>query len=117
LLSLLPMLTFIDHMELRVDIPGTGYYFGIERAAEGHGHSHGAAGTRAAPGETHAHASHCHISVSSCSDVPLTSISGFALLSESAALLGAASFTIAAAGAVMLGPRGESVVPETPPPR
>ncbi len=60
------MLTFIGHWELRVDIPGTGYFVGAESASQ---HP-----------DIHDHSQHCHDSVASCSDVPATAGATVAML-------------------------------------
>jgi hypothetical protein len=53
-------------------------------ASSGHAHHHGAHAT-ASHGEREHHARHCHGDAATCSDVPLTALSGLAALAAWAA--------------------------------
>jgi hypothetical protein len=110
-LALLPMLTFAGHWTLRIDIPGTDLYLGLPVVSGADHHD------ETDTGHADGHEQHCHASAASCSDVPFAGASAFALLSETAALLGAGGlFTAINAG--WWRPGSPAVVtPDLQPPR
>jgi len=114
LVAFLPTLTFLGHWTLQIDIPGTNEYLLIvpgapEHNTDSHGDEHSS--------ETETHDQHCHAGVATCSDIPLTGISAFALLNESIAYLGVAGALIALA-AITWRPRAlNSIDPDLQPPR
>lgn len=113
LLAILPTLTFLGHWGLNIDIPGTDLYVTIipgETGADGHTQSHGPAGQQS-------HEQHCHAGVATCSDIPFTGASPFALLTDSLAKLGAAGALVALALLFWRPGRTASVGPELQPPR
>ena len=112
LLAFLPTVMFLGHWTFHVDIPGTNLYIlivpGEPTQADSHADAHSA-------GENHDR--HCHAGVASCSDVPLTGISAFALLNDSLVYLGVAGALIALA-AIAWRPRAlNSINPDLRPPR
>lgn len=108
LIGILPSLTFMGHWPaLHVDIPGTNLYLGLPDVGESaRGHQGG-----------QSHENHCHESVASCSDQPITGISAFALLAESVALIGVAGALVAVAARWWQPRRPVSLLPELQPPR
>ena len=87
--ALLPTLLFFGHRpDVHVSLRGSG----LTLTAPFIGHSRGGAEvTDTESGGTVAHHDqHCHANVGSCSDVPFTGISAFALLSESVSCIGRA---------------------------
>jgi len=85
LLALLPALTFLGHWSLHVDVPGTNLYVVVVPGEPAQAHTHD--GKQQDSGQSHER--HCHAGVASCSDIPFTGASPFALLSDSVAYLGA----------------------------
>jgi hypothetical protein len=105
-LALLPMLTFAGHWPSQIDIPGTNFYLALPLASHAHVHDSG-----------EDHGRHCHANAASCSDVPAPAGAGFALLSETLALLGAAALMVVVATRVQRAPAGRELSPELKPPR
>ncbi len=85
LLALLPTLTFLGHWSLHVDVPGTNLYVLLIPGEPSEAHTHDGAQQDSAQ----SHERHCHAGVASCSDIPFTGASPFALLNDSLAYLGA----------------------------
>lgn len=106
LVALLPTLTFIGHWELRLDIPGTGYFVGAEATPEHADHDDG-----------HDHSQHCHDSVASCSDVPATAGATVAMLQSELLSLHLGGMLHRAWQAESALPAGGSSLPELQPPR
>jgi hypothetical protein len=110
LAALLPMLTFFGHWDELGITPHS-------HAA----HEHDERTTHASPGQPHhhhaEHASHCHVDLASCADVPLTALTGFALLNDSLAVLGEAGVLIPVNSRPEQRPRANVVRPAVPPPR
>lgn len=69
LAALAPMLLFIGHWEIVVPLPGADAYLVLGVNDDHH----------TDPGD---HSQHCHGNAASCSDVPLTALSGLALLAQ-----------------------------------
>jgi len=114
LLAILPTLTFLGHWPgLSVGIPGTDLFLGVPGQAQAHDE-----GTSESPGhDADGHAQHCHSGVATCSDVPFTGASAFALLQEAVAAIGAAGLLTLLVVAVWAPDRLRLPLPETPPPR
>lgn len=113
LVAFLPTLTFLGHWTLHIDIPGTNEYLLIVPGEPAHADSH--ADEHSSQSENHDR--HCHAGVASCSDIPLTGISAFALLNDSIAYLGATGALIVLA-AIAWRPRTlNSIDPDLQPPR
>jgi hypothetical protein len=87
LVAILPSLTFLGHWSLNLDIPGTDLYLTLI-AASHHDDEH------AGHEDEQAHTNHCHANAASCTDVPFTGASPFALLHDSIAHLGAAALLV-----------------------
>jgi hypothetical protein len=72
----LPSLTFLGHWPaLRLTIPGTSSYVAVPLF----GHDGDSVGNSSETDE-HAHEQHCHANAASCTDVPFTGASAFALM-------------------------------------
>lgn len=71
LAALLPALIFVDHWEVRIDLPGTTYYLGTPASAQQHRHD-----------GNDSHTNHCHESVATCSDTPIATGAVVALLAS-----------------------------------
>ena len=108
LLGFLPSITFMGHWPaLHVDIPGTGLYVGLPAPAKpAHADETG-----------QSHENHCHESVASCSDQPITGISAFALLNETVVFLGVSAMLVAMVALTWQPRRAVSLIPELQPPR
>jgi hypothetical protein len=106
LIAFLPSLLFLGHWTIRFDIPGTDLYVGMPESAHVH-----------TEGDGHDHAQHCHANVASCSDVPFTGASAFALMSESVAYLGFGGVLLALGLCWWTPSRTATVAPEPTPPR
>lgn len=113
--ALLPTLTFLGHWTLQFDIPGTNLFVLVvpgETAPDAHTHD---GGTQ--PGDNHSHEQHCHAGVASCSDIPFTGASPFALLNDSLAYLGACGALTVLAVLFWRPVASASVSPDLRPPR
>jgi hypothetical protein len=109
LVAILPSLTFFGHWGLQFDIPATRWYVVLMPAPPHEDH--------ATSGEEAHHEQHCHANAASCTDVPFTGASPFALLRTSVAYLGAFALLIALA-VVTWKPGGSVTIgPELQPPR
>jgi hypothetical protein len=114
LLAIFPALTFLGHWPaLSVDIPGTDLFLGWP----GQAHTHDDGAPESPDHDADGHARHCHSGVATCSDVPFTGASGFALLQEAMAAIGAAGVLTLLVVAVWGPARPRLPGPETPPPR
>lgn len=113
LIAFLPTLSFLGHWSLHVDIPGTNEYLVIVPGAPTASGTHSHDGST----ETGDHGRHCHAAVASCSDIPLTGISAFALLNDSLAYLGAAGALIALAATAWQLRALNTIDPDLQPPR
>lgn len=83
LVAILPSLTFLGHWALQFDIPGTNSYV-VVVPGETHEDAH----------TEHTHEQHCHAGVATCTDVPFTGASPFALMHDSVIYLGASALLI-----------------------
>jgi len=107
-IAVVPSLAFFGHWEFQISIPGTSYSLGPPTIA---GDAHHTDATH--DGD---HENHCHERAASCSDTPLTSISWFAQLSETATSIGIESVLLMLAVACWR-PGVEWIsTPELPPP-
>lgn len=111
---MLPTLTFLGHWSLHVDVPGTNLYVLIVPGGDDQADVH-AAGHPDDDG--HSHERHCHAGVASCSDIPFTGASPFALLSDSLAYLGALGALTVLALSFWCPGATASVSPDLEPPR
>lgn len=117
LVAIVPSLTFLGHWpELRVDIPGTNSYLVLPGGEADHasGHSHNDAG---GPAEEHQHEQHCHANVASCSDIPFTGVSAFAMLAAAVAFLAISGQLVLVSPRIWQPERALQVDPSTPPPK
>lgn len=110
LAALLPSLSFAGHWTPHVHIPGTDFYLGLPETSAAHSHF-------TTPSKGGDHEAHCHTGAASCSDVPFTGVSAFAVLSQTVALLGATMALIALANFAWRPNRTLALVPEPKPPR
>jgi hypothetical protein len=109
LVALLPTLLFFGHWpDIQFSIPGSALTFTVPFVA--HGHDDGTSGEDG-------HEQHCHANVSSCTDIPFTGVSAFALLSESVACIGAAGAFIGLECAWWQPATETALSPELQPPR
>ena len=85
LVAILPSLSFLDHWSVNVDVAGINLVLieAIHHEDE-----------QAARDDQPAHTNHCHANAASCTDVPFTGASPFALLHDSIAYLGAAAVLV-----------------------
>lgn len=83
LVAILPSLTFLGHWALQFDIPGTNSYL-VVVPGEAHDDSH----------TGHSHEQHCHAGVATCTDIPFTGASPFALMHDAVFYLGASAVLI-----------------------
>lgn len=113
LIALLPTLTFLGHWSLQIDVPGTNLYVVLIPGEPEHSH----AADSQEPEDEASHSQHCHTNAGSCSDVPFTGVSPFALLSESVAHLGEGGALIALVLALWRPWRSLAIAPEEMPPR
>ena len=110
LVALLPSMTFLGHWQVELPLPNTDSHIALPRAPQAH--EHGSPG-----GHEDDHSQHCHADADSCSDVPYTGASAFALLNDTVAMLGAAGALVALA-AFAWRPHGAAPhFPDSPPPR
>jgi hypothetical protein len=100
LLSLLLMVASPDHWDIGLPFARPGHHDG----AKGPG------------GESEQHARHCHGDAATCSEVPLTAISGMAALTAFLAFAGPA-LVLAGLPAAAIAPAGWMTGVATPPPR
>lgn len=105
LVALLPSLAFLGHWTLQISIPGTEFYLGLPGPA---------AQDYSAGGD---HEAHCHGDSASCSSAPFAGASAVAVLSQSAAFLGAAAALIALATLTWRPSRELTLAPDRRPPR
>lgn len=112
LVALVPTLTFLGHWTLHIDIPGTNLYVLLIPGEPEHTHA-----DASQPEDEASHSQHCHAGAASCSDIPFTGASPFALLSETVALLGEGAVLIAIALALWRPVRSLEVAPELLPPK
>jgi hypothetical protein len=108
LIAILPSLTFLGHWGLQFDIPGSRLYVVLMPAPPEHEHD---------PAEESKHEQHCHANAASCTDVPFTGASPFALLQSSVEHLGAMALLIAFSVAVWRPGRSLTIGPELQPPQ
>jgi hypothetical protein len=108
LIAILPSMTFLGHWGLQFDIPGSRFYVVLMPAPQEHEHD---------PGEESKHEQHCHANAASCTDVPFTGASPFALLQSSVEHLGAMALLIAFSVAVWRPGRSLTIGPELQPPQ
>jgi hypothetical protein len=110
---MLPTLTFLGHWSFHIDVPGTNLYVLIVPGEQAPAVTHDSQ----QQGDGQSHERHCHAGVASCSDIPFTGASPFALLSDSLAYLGASAALTAVALAFWRPGAVASVGPELQPPR
>ena len=119
LVAILPTLTYFGHWPVvTLDIPGTDLYLQLP-GSEGNigGDDHGFGASAGSQRDAHEHAQHCHGDTATCTDMPFTGASAFALMEESLAALGiAALLTLVALQARRPGALA-SVAPELQPPK
>lgn len=112
LVAFLPSVTFLGHINVHIEVPGTGLYVGLPAPAT---HEHGAhAGHHDDRAE---HERHCHADFASCSDVPFTGASAFLLLEEAARMLGLAGLMVLVFAAARRPGTSAGIAPLLPPPR
>ncbi len=110
LVALLPTLTFFGHWPaIQFTVPGTDLQIGLP----GEGHDDGAGESSSG----HDHTRHCHADLTSCSDVPFTGASAFALLIDTVAFLSAAALWTLTSCRWWLPTVQATVRPELAPPR
>lgn len=114
IIALLPTLTFLGHWTLHIDVPGTNLYLVLVPAEPESAHTHTDTAEHEDGGS---HSQHCHTSAASCSDIPFTGASPFALINDSLAHLGEAGALIAIALALWRPWRSLQIAPELLPPR
>ena len=85
LVAILPSLTFLGHWSISIDVAGIDLTL-IEAIPH--------EDEQAAHDDQPAHTNHCHANAASCTDVPFTGASPFALLGDSIAYLGAAAVLV-----------------------
>lgn len=119
LVAFVPSLTFAGHWPaLAITIPFVRATIVVNLGgASRTGHDDGAASGQAQGDDAEQHARHCHADAASCSDIPFTGGSAFALLQDSVALLAAAATLSAIVGSCWLPHGSQSLFPEPPPPR
>lgn len=110
LVAILPSLTFLGHWSLKIDVPRTDLYLTLI-APSHHDDEH------AGNDDQQAHTNHCHANAASCTDVPFTGASPFALLGDSIAYLGAATLLVALTLGIWRPWATLTVGPELRPPR
>ncbi len=105
-MAFLPSVLYLGHWSVRVPVPGTDAFVAVGMAAE-----HDAQASEGA------HEEHCH-GTASCTDSPPAPVAiGFALLSESLALLAAAGLLVLMAASDSRLRALAAVPPILPPPR
>jgi len=113
-LSMLPTLTYFGHWpEVYLDIPGTGLVLGLPGSGA---HAHTPTGAEE-DGAEGAHRDHCHAESASCSDVPFTGVSAFAMVNRAIAVLGATGMLTLLAVRWWKPVYSHPLVPELQPPR
>lgn len=98
LVGYLPSLTFLGHVPLDFNIPGTSLYIGMPESSAALLHTDVPAATGGDTGYDHVHEEHCHTNMGSCSDAPLTASASFGLMGWVISLLGAGAAAIAISG-------------------
>lgn len=119
LVAIVPTLTYFGHWPVvAVDIPGTDFYIQLP-GSEGHpgGDDHGFGATAGSHSDAHEHAQHCHGDTATCTDMPFTGASAFALMEESLAALGIAGLLTLVALQAWRSEALASVGPELQPPK
>jgi hypothetical protein len=106
LVAILPSFTFLGHWGLQFDVPGTDDYVVLVPGAS-HEDQH----------EVGQHENHCHLNAATCTDIPFTGASPFALLHASVAYLGATALLLAFALNAWRPSSGATVDPDLRPPR
>lgn len=89
LVGYLPSLTFLGHIPLDFNIPGTSWYIGMPEIAGAAVH-HDFKTVQVGEAFIQVHEEHCHTNLGSCSDAPWTGSASFALMGWVIAFLGAA---------------------------
>ena len=112
----LPSLTFLGHIPLDFNIPGTSLYIGMPELGAPLHHDFAAA-SGGDQGYDHVHEEHCHTNMGSCSDAPLTASASFGLMGWVISLLGAATAAFALTGHWWQPHFSLFARPLTPPPR
>lgn len=87
LVGYLPSLTFMGHIPLDVNIPGTSWYIGMPEIAGAAVH-HDFKTVQVGEAFIQVHEEHCHTNLGSCSDAPYTGSASFALMGWVIAFLG-----------------------------
>lgn len=95
LIGYLPSLTFLGHVPLDFNIPGTTWYIGMPEGNGHVGHNDSLVGMNGNAANAHQHAEHCHANMGSCSDAPYTGSASFGLMGWVISLLGAAAVSLA----------------------
>ena len=120
LLAILPTLTFLGHWPvLTLSVPGLALSLTIPFVSE-ETLDHAAAinGPVVSSGtDAQEHTQHCHANVATCTDIPFTGGSAFALLGEAVAFLGAAAILVALSMRPWRPTHESAVPPELRPPR
>ncbi len=88
-LALLPTLLFLGHWGIAFTLPIVDVHIVLVPESEQRDLVHPSSGPDEQD-ESASHSRHCHGGVATCSDVPYAGASGFALLSESVAMLASA---------------------------
>jgi hypothetical protein len=117
LVGYLPSLTFLGHVPLDFNIPGTTWYIGMPEIAGHSGHNDSTAGMNGNAASEHLHDQHCHTDMGSCSDAPYTGSASFALVAAVITLLGAATAAFALTARWWRPSFAISAPPLVPPPR
>lgn len=117
LIGYLPSLTFLGHIPLDFNIPGTSFYVGMPELAGALTHHDFVSTTLVGDAYIHIHEEHCHTNMGSCSDVPYTGSASFAMMGWVISFLGVAAVAFALMDKWWR-PKGEAPIrTPAPPPR
>ena len=108
ILSLLPMQTYLGHWDLRIDIPGTDYYWGMPSAIQG---------SNTTQEHVTNHGEFCRGDTASCAGTPAVAGASFGVMAMVVALLGTHARGRTVTGHAWMPPYARSVAPELLPPR
>jgi hypothetical protein len=120
LLAILPTLTFLGHWPaLTLNVPGLALSLTIPFVSEETlDHAAAISGPVVSSGtDAQEHTQHCHANVATCTDIPFTGGSAFALIGEAVAFLGAAAILVALSMRPWRPTHESAVPPELMPPR
>jgi len=120
LFAILPTLTFLGHWPvLSVTVPGLALSLTVPFVSEETlDHATPISGpVLGSSSDAQEHSQHCHANVATCTDIPFTGGSAFALLGEAVAFLGAAAILVALSMRPWRPTHESAVPPELRPPR